>query len=460
MSVLVIGLGALIAGSASVHAPLNPVSGNNGFTVVVEGDTRLNSNENEGTLAVGGDLILTGDYRVAGQTAGTFVVAGDARPTALVVGGRIDFAQSSPTGRLSVLSNAYVKIGDLTDTFVVDVDGNGALVNTRINATGDYDAPARVELTVRQPAASVGPVSVIDFAALFATYRQRAADLALCANTVILRDGNGVPLPGNVVPPGSNVRINLTDGITNVLQIDAANLNNIANLIFDDLPTATAPLLVVVDTTAVGGDFTWAPPNFAGVSGREGQYILFDFPDATTIRLPAGAGDTIEGTIFAPDAALIDENSSNIEGNVIVRELTAGTATANGGEIHHFPFGTQLDCAALPPTPTPTPTITPTPTPTPTITPTPTPTVTPTVTPTPTPVVTVTVTVTPTPTPVVCPSSGVHTSTHQSSSSVVKCASRCQEGRGRCRGAHRCHARRGCSGPVWPEEKAAIPRRP
>ncbi|MEU4833790.1 choice-of-anchor A family protein [Streptosporangium sp. NPDC023615] len=449
MSILALGLGTLVIDSLAVHAPLNPVSGNNGFTVVVEGDTRLNSNENEGTLAVGGDLILTGDYRVAGQNPGTFVVAGDARPTALVVGGRVDFAQSSPTGRLSVLSNAYVKIGDLTGSFVQNVDGNGALVNTRINATGDYDAPARVELTVRQPVASVGPVSVIDFAALFATYRQRAADLALCANNVILRDGNGVPLPGNVVPPGSNVRINLTDGITNVLQIDAANLSNIANLIFDDLPTATAPLLVVVDTTAVGGDFTWTPPNFAGASGEESRYILFDFPDATTIRLPAGAGATVEGTIFAPDAALIDENSSNIEGNIIVRELTAGTATANGGEVHDFPFSTQLDCAALPPTPTPTIT------PTPTVTPTPTPTV----TPTPTPVVTVTVTVTPTPAPVVCPSSTVRTSTHQSNSSVVRCASRCEEGRSRCPGARRCHARRGCPA-AWQEEKTVMRRRP
>jgi choice-of-anchor A domain-containing protein len=368
LGALTLSVGALVFNSASAKAPLNPIGGNSGFTVVVESDARLAGNKNEGTLAVGGNLTLDGNYHIANGGVGTFIVPGDAQPTALVVGGRVDFAQSSPSGRLTVLSNGYAKVGDLANASVLETDGNGASVNTRLNATGDYETSLRIGLTARQPVSSVGSASIFDFARLFATYRERAASLARCPSTVTLRDGNGLPFPGGVIPPGSAVRIGLTSGVTNVIQITAANLSNIAKLVFDNQPTTTSPLMIVVDTTAVGGDYVWAAPGFSGIGGPQARFVLLNFPDATTITLPAGAGATVEGTIFAPAASLVDENSSAIEGNVIVRELTHGTAANRGGEMHNFQFGAELDCTdpALTPTPTPTPTPLPVPPPSPT----------------------------------------------------------------------------------------------
>jgi choice-of-anchor A domain-containing protein len=65
-------------------------------------DALLGSTETEGTVALGGDLTFGPGYNVAIHTAGTFVDDGDTNPTALLVGGRVDMADSSPVGVLRV----------------------------------------------------------------------------------------------------------------------------------------------------------------------------------------------------------------------------------------------------------------------------------------------------------------------------------------------------------------------
>ncbi|OON27768.1 hypothetical protein BSA16_30305 [Micromonospora sp. Rc5] len=157
----------------------------------------------------------------------------------------------------------------------------------------DYDAFPRIELVTRQPVASVGPASPIDFAAAFASFRQTSTDLAECPQNVVLRTPNGDPLP-RPVPPGSNAVVTLTPGVTNVLDISATDLANIAVLTFATPPTADTPLLVNVDTTDVAD---------------------------------------------APNADVDALTNSNIEGSVITRTLVH-----DGGEIHDRPFSTTLDC--------------------------------------------------------------------------------------------------------------------
>ncbi|MEU7611218.1 choice-of-anchor A family protein [Micromonospora sp. NPDC049204] len=358
---------------AQPRQPVDPVAGTQGFLVMTAGDARLLGAENEGTIAVGGNLSF-GNYQVAGQSAGTFVVPPDSNPTALVVGGRVDFAASVPGSRLQVLQNGYVKIGDLTGTFVRDTDNNAAAVNTRVLPVNDYEASPRVELVTRQPVASVGPSSPLDFVGAFEGFRATATSLATCQQNVVLTTPEGAPLP-RPVPPGSNAVVNLAPGVTNVLNLSASDLANISVLTFADQPTADTPLLVNVDTSGVGDAFVWRAPNFAGIGGEQARYILFNLPTATSVTLTDDSA-TIEGTIYAPNAALNAATNANIEGSVISRTLTH-----DGGEIHDFPFSSLLNCSQPSPTPTastPTPTPT-TPTPTPTG-PTPTPTL-----PTPTP---------------------------------------------------------------------------
>ncbi|MFE5791042.1 collagen-binding domain-containing protein [Streptomyces sp. NPDC056503] len=328
----------------------NPVSGNNGFGVVVETDALLGSTESEGPVAIGGDLSYGAGYNVSLHTPGTFRDGTDAQPTALLVGGRIDHGGGSPVGVLKVLQDGYVKIGDLTGADVVTRDGNGAAVKTQVVAAGQgHGSTPRIELTVEQPALSVGPhPGLMDFTGLFADYRDRADALASCAATVELQD------------PG---RITLSGRRTNVLRLTGEELNDLSELTFLDRPTAAGPLVIDVDTSASGSVFTWDVPNTAGVSGEDAPYILWNFADATEITI--ATGDSVEGTIYAPRAHVTDIDPSNIEGDVVVKALTAGpleaarAADVNAGEIHHFPFAADLSCEDdTPSTPTPSPSTT------------------------------------------------------------------------------------------------------
>lgn len=341
------------AGATTVAATVdvgNPVSGNNGFGVVVETDALLGSTESEGPVAVGGDLAYGAGYNVSLHTAGTFRVGTDAQPTALLVGGRIDYAGSSPVGVLKVLKDGYLKVGDLTGSDVVTRDANNATVKTQVVAAAQgHNAAPRVELTVEQPALSVGPhPGLMDFTGLFASYRDRADALATCAANVEVRD------PGRITLDGTR---------TNVLKLTGDELNALSELTFLNRPTASGPLVIDVDTTATGGAFTWDVPNLAGVSGEDAPFILWNFSDATAITI--ATGDSVEGTIYAPRAHVTDVDPANIEGDVVVKALTAGpldatrAADVNAGEIHHFPFAAELSCDDdTSPTPTPSPSTT------------------------------------------------------------------------------------------------------
>ncbi|MFD3332290.1 collagen-binding domain-containing protein [Streptomyces sp. NPDC058700] len=366
-------LAALPAGAAAPHAAAmvdvgNPVAGNHGFGVVTEQDALLGGTESEGPVAVGGDLSYGPGFTVARRTAGTFTVPGDARPTALLVGGRIAYGASSSVGVLKVLSDGYVKIGDLTGSDTVTKGAGRVPVDTRVTAAAaGHDATPRIELTTRQPAASVGPApGLLDLAALFGTYRDRADALAACAPTVALAD------------PG---RVTLDDHRTNILRLTGEQLNRLSELTLLNRPTATRPLVIDVDTTGTGSVLTWDVPELAGVSGPDALYVLWNFADAT--HLTIAEGGTVEGTVYAPRAHLTDRDPDAIEGAVVVRSLTAGPlddldtraatgrggaqrtsrAPAHAGEIHHAPFSAHLACAGGPaPTPTPAPTSTATPT--------------------------------------------------------------------------------------------------
>ncbi|MFZ3561455.1 collagen-binding domain-containing protein [Streptomyces sp. BH055] len=348
----------------------NPVDGNNGFGVVTEGDAMLGSTESEGPVAIGGNLSFGSGYNVAIHTPGTYTAPGDSQPTALLVGGRVNYTGSAPDGVLKVLQNGYAKIGNMAGSDAKDTDSNGAQVNTHITGTGGaYDSTPRIELTTRETESAVGRANLMDFASLFSTYRDRADTMAQCATNVTLLDGNGTALPDQEnVAPGSRVKVELTPGKTNVLHVTGETLNNLNEIDFLNQPSADTPFLVVVDTTDTDGTLTWHTPTLAGVSGTDAPYMMWDFPDATDITI--ADGDTVEGTIYAPRANLTDLDPSNIEGDIIAKTLTAGpidgpTGPVNAGEIHYFPFDANLECDDSSPSPSPTDTPSPTNTPTP-----------------------------------------------------------------------------------------------
>jgi choice-of-anchor A domain-containing protein len=317
-------------------------------------------------VTAGGELTF-GEYTLAARSAGAFVVPGDAAPTALAVGGRVDFAASATDGVLTVGNGGYVKLGDLTGTVVRDTNGAGQAAETRILPTNRYDAQPRIELTARQPVRAVGPTVPFDTAGAFRSFRATAARLAACPATVTLTDPGGEPFDGPI-PIDSTAVVRLSPGITNVVRLTGTDLQNVAEFSFVDLPSADSPVVIDVDTTDLGDRLIWQTPRFTGLTEVGAPYLLWNFRTATSIYLDYGLGDAY-GTLFAPAAHLDDIDPSDIRGAVVAR-----TFHHAGGAIGYLPFVPEVACA---PTPTATPTATPGATPTADPTAAPDPTVTP-----------------------------------------------------------------------------------
>ncbi|MEV4416173.1 collagen-binding domain-containing protein [Catellatospora sp. NPDC049609] len=356
-----VGTAALLASAlvgatspASAASPARPTAAALGFHVFAESSVSLYGTGIEGPVAMGGDLTLEGPFTIASRTPGTFRVDGDAQPSALVVGDEIDFEDSAPEGVLQVLNSGYAKVEDLRGADVRnDDDDMLPTVPTRIVRAGaTYESSPRVELTTQQPIASVGPVDVIDFGAAFADFRASARALARCAGNVVLRDAQGRALPADI-PPGATAYLTLTPGTTNVLRLSAGQLDNIATLVYRNAPSATAPLLIDVDTADVDDVFDWTVPEQSGVSSAQAPFILWNFATAEIIT-QRGRSHTLVGTLFAPDASLSDDSRAANEGQLILRELFMGDADSgggDGGEVRYFPFDAELNCGSLTPSP-------------------------------------------------------------------------------------------------------------
>lgn len=181
---------------------------------------------------------------------GTYVLPGDTQPTSLVVGGAADFAGSPPNGSLTTLNNSYAKIGDLTNADVLPSGG----VTSIVPNGGDTNTRPAVLVNTSQPASSVGGESGFDFASLFATYRGISADMFSC-------------------------------------------------------PSGDAAWLVI--NVVVDGDYTFTPPNVSWQGNGPSRHVLWNVTTSGTITLPPGS-PTVWGTLYAPDAALVDLSSSNI----------------------------------------------------------------------------------------------------------------------------------------------------
>ena len=174
----------------------NPVLGNEGFTAFVHHNAHVATNENEGTMAHGGNLVLRGtdgNYNVAAhEPSRPYTAPGDARPTGLLIGGRVDWSDSTSQGIVQVQSSTYVKLGDPAGTDVLGTGGPTQLVPTG----GTRNSTPRVELTTTQPTDSVVQSGLIDFDAVFDLYKARSQDMADCPDTVIPTEADDTtPLP-------------------------------------------------------------------------------------------------------------------------------------------------------------------------------------------------------------------------------------------------------------------------
>ncbi len=187
--------------------------------------------------------------------------------------------------------------------------------------------------------------NLINFTGAFSTFASQSADMATCANSLVLTNSNGtalsLPLSAN-----TNANVTLTPGTQNVLNISAANLANISTLTFNNSPTSTMPLIINVNTSGVSNNFSWTPGNFNGVQNSGVPYMLWNFSTATQVTI--GGSSTVPGTIDAPGATVNDDDQNGLNGGIIAAAYAQGGlgGSPNGGQVQNNPFaGTIQSCS-------------------------------------------------------------------------------------------------------------------
>ena len=308
----------------------------------VQGNAALGATSTVGPVAMGGNLTVGSNFTVASQTAGTYTASGDSRPTGLLVGGSINWAGSNSGGAVNVGSSAYVKVGNMTGSIIPNNGNNPTHI---VPTGGNYGSKPQVALATVQPPASVNQSGLINFTSAFSAFASQSADMASCANSLVLTNSNGTalsfPLSAN-----TNAYVTLTPGTQNVLNISAANLANISTLTFNNSPTSTMPLIINVNTSGVSNNFSWTPGNFNGVQNSGVPYMLWNFSTATQVTI--GGSSTVPGTIYAPGATVNDNDQNGLNGGIIAAAYAQGGlgGSPNGGQVQNNPFaGTIQSCS-------------------------------------------------------------------------------------------------------------------
>ena len=313
----------------------NPLAPALGFNVFVEKNAWLTTNETEGPIAIGCNLTINGNYQVATNYTGSYVVGGI--PIGLVVDGKVLYN----VGLLQVNSNCYAKIGDQSGSVAWYRDLNNAASPIRVTNGNNYNSSSRIQLQANAiqlgVSATVNPIfakTSIKFGTAFNTLKTNSCVLSVCNNNVQLTTSNGIPISNNNLP--SHIKINLQNGV-NVLNINGSDLNRVQQITFNHQPSATKVLIINVDA---GGTFNWEVWNQAGIGFSNCPYILYNFYNTKTLNIKGSS--TIEGSILAPNADIVKTlNQANIEGQVIAQSFTH-----SGGEIHYAPFAASPQSCA------------------------------------------------------------------------------------------------------------------
>ncbi len=307
----------------------NPISGNQGFQILSEGNfTTTGGHHIHGPVGIGGNYLINTSAMgsINMDPVGSYIFPGDGSvTTGLLVKGGITWT----SGMSTVLSGKYIHIGNSSGSTSGD---NGINMNTQVYPTGTgYNNPKRIEGTIDQtPTPAVFQSVGFDFTTLFATYRANSDGMATCANNVQLQTSSGLNISGNNVTSPQDVYINSLINGVNYLDLTTTSLNNITGITFNVKPSATKLIVITVPITA---NFNWNNTNMAGIGPNEGPFIIWNFSGITTYTITINNSVLIEGTIFAPNHNLIKVGTNDIDGAVIAKTMIIGD-----GEIHHYPF--------------------------------------------------------------------------------------------------------------------------
>jgi choice-of-anchor A domain-containing protein len=243
---------ALVMISITVFAqsPTDPAKNFNVFTL---NNATLKIKSSEGPIAIGGDLIIDGNYKVATSNAGNFTV--NKTKIGLLVNGKVTYK----SGSLEVNSNAYANIGNEIGSTVWYSSNTNRPDPIRITPNSIYNSTPSIQLQANAPSLGVSvsnnPVfqsNLLDFEDAFQNMKASSQSISQSTQNVKLTNPSGQSIPITNLP--SQVKINLQNGI-NYWNITAADLNAVQVLDFtSNKPTATKVLIINVDAA---GTFDW-----------------------------------------------------------------------------------------------------------------------------------------------------------------------------------------------------------
>jgi choice-of-anchor A domain-containing protein len=300
---------------------VGPLSPAQNFAVFVEGNTTISgSGDFTGAFATGNNLIINAPFATAGNDAGTYKVGTEAYTVGSLVGNQI-----SGNNQFQVLGNTFLKIGNIsnlankTGTTSPCFIGSGLLEiwngGTNLQKSNNAQLCSQVS--------NLGSLNAAGIASAFTTLRSTSACLGAKAATVTL-------------PAGSNPVINLATGV-NYLTLNETQLNGAINLTTN--PVADANHILIINANTTSATFNWANLQLNSFAGA--AYTLINFSNSTTTTINYNVGATLNASILAPHATFNKGGATNIEGQVIVKNLIVG-----GGEIHETQFLGNFNCAA------------------------------------------------------------------------------------------------------------------
>lgn len=290
---------------------LNPMSQLQGFTILTEGDFTSDKSgaHVEGTLAVGGDLIVKTLYTTQGNHDGSPLPVVDGRSTGLLTGGSVTLNASGEAFR--VMQGA-TRVGSVGGSAVTD-------------ASRFYPQGTSGSWLMMSSSASLSDVTATG---LFAsTFSGAFAALRSQADTIAAYTGTNVQFVTMSNSPNGGKQVTLTAGVTNVLRVSGSTLSSAGQLWFAGgvTPSANTPFMIDVTDT---GSYNVTAPTLRNI---DEEFVLWNFAKATSLGL--STSEFVKGSILAPRAAL-SVNSGGIEGQI----AAASVVIRSVGEIHHIAY--------------------------------------------------------------------------------------------------------------------------
>ena len=308
---------------------VNPLAPAQGFNAFIQGSSTLKQGDTHAGVATGGDLKFGDGFSVANNHKGTHVAPSDSQVTSLVVGGKVDFANSS--GEFRVLNGGSMKLGDTTGTYIHTKDQNNVSINTRINNKSNGQGNPRIALTTKQSAASITADDGLDFVSAFNLMVQYSDQMAGLVPTMTL-----TTLPGD-----KKVSYTPHAGELNVINLSGSLLNSIEEFKFTTKPTENSAIVFNIDVGA--GDYLFRGLKLPGLGESDASFILYNLYNATGKITFDNAKDSVLGSIYAPEADFVKNASQNIVG-----QLVAENYFHKSGELHYQPFKGTFDIKEAP----------------------------------------------------------------------------------------------------------------